>query len=310
MGYLYLSVFSQLIGWIYFVAWSFSFYPQSIMNWRKKSVAGFSLEFAILNVSGFFFYSLYSMGGFLYPHLGTGEIKINDLVFALHAFFMASVQFTQAFIYERGEQKSFALWAVVLLIVEWITLTVVFTLEGLIGIGLLPTAFNTFRVAGYNKAVITFLKYIPQVYLNYSRKSTAGWSMLNVMLDFTGGGLSIVQQVIDMIYNGYTEGNWSFFGDGDGFNIVKFLLGVMSVFFDTIFLTQHFILYRHPAQPAIDDDGAMEIGKPNRHSILAEEDDDEFDTPIEKKNSNNSSTGKINHSDNGARKVSDQSKSR
>jgi hypothetical protein len=134
--------------------------------------------------------------------------------------------------------------------------------------------------------------------------------MLNVMLDFTGGGLSIVQQVIDMIYNGYTEGNWSFFGDGDGFNIVKFLLGVMSVFFDTIFLTQHFILYRHPAQPAIDDDGAMEIGKPDRHSVLAEEDDDEFDTPIETKNSNNNRTGKINYSDNGARKISDHGKSR
>lgn len=295
MSYLYLSVLSQIIGWIYFFAWSFSFYPQIILNWQKKSVAGFSLEFAILNVSGFFFYSLYSTGGFLYPHLGTGEIKINDLVFALHAFFMASVQFTQAFIYERGEQKSFALWAVVLLIVEWITLSVVFTLEGLIGIGLLPTAFNTFRVAGYNKAVITFLKYIPQVWLNYTRKSTVGWSIANIMLDFTGGSLSILQQVIDMIYNGKTEGNWSFFGNGDGFNIVKFMLGVMSVFFDTIFLTQHFILYRHPPQKAIDGDEPMIHSKPNRHSILAEEDDEDYDQAIEKKQNNYSNdAGKIN----------------
>lgn len=127
-----------------------------MLNWRKKSVAGFSLEFALLNVSGFFFYSLYSVGGFVYPHLGTGKIEPNDLVFALHAFLLSSVQFSQAFIYERGKQKNFALWAVVLLIVEWITLLVVFLLEGIINIGLLPIAFNSFRVAGYNKAVITF----------------------------------------------------------------------------------------------------------------------------------------------------------
>lgn len=191
-------------------------------------MAGFSLEFALLNVSGFFFYSTYSIGGFIYPHLGTGKVEVNDLVFAIHAFLLASVQFSQAFIYERGKQKSFALWAIVLLIVEWITLSVVFLLEGVIDIGLLPEGFNSFRVAGYNKAAITFLKYIPQVYLNYSRKSTVGWSIINILLDFTGGSLSIFQQVIDMIYNGTNGDGWSFFGSGDGFNIIKFFLGVFA----------------------------------------------------------------------------------
>lgn len=241
-------------------------------------MAGFSLEFALLNVSGFFFYSLYSVGGFVYPHLGTGTIQPNDLVFALHAFALSSCQFAQAFIYERGQQKSFALWAVVLLIVEWIVLIVVFFLEGVINIGVMPVAFNTFRVAGYNKAIITFLKYCPQVWLNYTRKSTVGWSIMNIMLDFTGGSLSVLQQVIDMLYNGFTDGNWSFFGSGgDAFNIVKFMLGITAMFFDIIFMIQHFILYRHPAQPALSGADEMLIGKPIRHSILAEEDDPEYD---------------------------------
>lgn len=141
---------------------------------------------------------------------------------------------------------------------------------------MLPAAFNTFRVAGYNKAIITFLKYIPQVWLNYTRKSTIGWSIANILLDFTGGSLSIVQQVLDTIYNGVTEGNWSFFGNGDGFNIVKFLLGAIAVCFDVIFMIQHFILYRHPNQSAIDEDELL-IEKPVRHSILAEEDDGDFE---------------------------------
>jgi len=39
------------------------------------SVGGFSLEFALLNPSGFFFYSVYSVGGRVNPNLGTGEVS-------------------------------------------------------------------------------------------------------------------------------------------------------------------------------------------------------------------------------------------
>lgn len=291
MGYYYLKVISLIVGWVYFVAWSFSFYPQSFLNWRKKSVAGFSLEFALLNVSGFYFYSLYSVGGFVYSDLQTGTVEINDLVFALHAFALSSVQFSQAFIYERGAQKNFALWAIVLLVVEWITLIAVFFLEGIIDIGSMPTGLNSFRIAGYNKALITFCKYVPQVYLNYSRKSTVGWSISNIMLDFTGGSLSILQQVIDMIYHGATDGNWSFFGGGgDAFNIVKFLLGAIACFFDIIFMIQHFILYRN-SHDDIEPEEDMLVKKPVRHSLLAEEDDDdEFDNS----NSTTNKNGKLN----------------
>ena len=30
------SIINQVIGWIYFVAWSVSFSPQVITNWRRK----------------------------------------------------------------------------------------------------------------------------------------------------------------------------------------------------------------------------------------------------------------------------------
>lgn len=58
------------------------------------------------------------------------------------------------------------------------------------------------RVAGYSKAGITFVKYLPQVYLNYKRKSTVGWSIANIFLDFTGGSLSLLQQLIDTVARG------------------------------------------------------------------------------------------------------------
>ena len=43
---------------------------------------------------------------------------------------------------------------------------------------------------GYAKAAITFVKYLPQVYLNWKRQSVDGFSIENVVLDFTGGSLS------------------------------------------------------------------------------------------------------------------------
>ena len=31
-----LNILSDIVGWIYFIAWSVSFYPQIYENWRRK----------------------------------------------------------------------------------------------------------------------------------------------------------------------------------------------------------------------------------------------------------------------------------
>lgn len=90
--------------------------------------------------------------------------------------------------------------------------------------------WDTFLVMGYCKAAISFVKYVPQVYLNYSRKSTVGWSLANVILDFLGGSLSFLQIVINAVALGEPVFT------GDAFNLVKFILSCMSILFDSIFL--------------------------------------------------------------------------
>lgn len=35
---------------VYFVCWSISFYPQIYTNWKNKSVAGFSIDYQVLNI--------------------------------------------------------------------------------------------------------------------------------------------------------------------------------------------------------------------------------------------------------------------
>ena len=91
---------------------------------------------------------------------------------------------------------------------------------------------------GYIKLVVTVVKYIPQVWVNYKRKSTQGWSIWQILFDLTGGVLSILQLVIDSSL----QADWS----GIMGNSVKLGLGNVSIFFDLIFITQHYFLYTAP----------------------------------------------------------------
>lgn len=57
----------QISGWLYFFTWSLSFYPQFLLNWRKKSVVGLSLDYVSLNVMGFICYSIFNIAFFFDP---------------------------------------------------------------------------------------------------------------------------------------------------------------------------------------------------------------------------------------------------
>ena len=61
-----------------------------------------------------------------------------------------------------------------------------------------------------------------------------GWSLENVILDLTGGSLSLVQLVIDVFPRHIDS----------AFNPIKFSLSVIAIFFDLVFLFQHYVLYR------------------------------------------------------------------
>ena len=77
------------------------------------------------------------------------------------------------------------------------------------------------------KGSITIMKYMPQVHVNYLRKSTRGWPLSAILLDFGGGSLSLLQQAV-----------WSSACDDWGIlfgNVPKLLLSLVSMFFDVIF---------------------------------------------------------------------------
>lgn len=86
------------------------------------------------------------------------------------------------------------------------------------------------------KLIVTITKYIPQAWVNYKRKSTKGWAIEMILCDITGSFLSITQLFIDS----WLVHDWS----GITGNPLKFWLGNVSLFFDVVFMTQHYILYR------------------------------------------------------------------
>jgi cystinosin len=73
------------------------------------------------------------------------------------------------------------------------------------------------------------------VVANRRNRSTEGWSIWQILLDFTGGVLSIAQLVLDSAL----QGDWS----GITGNPVKLALGNVSMVYDVIFMTQHYVLY-------------------------------------------------------------------
>jgi cystinosin len=266
---------SSIVGYTYFLCWSTSFYPQIILNYTRKSTSGLSVDFSILNVVGFGCYSIYVGYFFFSPSIrkqyasrfgGSSDadvdvneeidngVQSNDVAFAFHAFLLSSLQMWQILYYGnrggsstsltrrsrwstimRGGSLGLSLWTCLFLIGCTIT-SIIYGFLMLIGFrGWHLQGLDYLYMLSTIKLVITIIKYIPQVILNHRRKSTVGWNIWNVMLDFTGGLLSLAQLLMDaMDMHDYTAITGNF---------AKLGLSFVSIFFDIVFLIQHFVLY-------------------------------------------------------------------
>jgi cystinosin len=279
-----IKALSRLMGWTYFLCWSASFYPQPYMNWRRKSTHGLAIDYPTANVLGFVAYTI-STAAFLfsptirsqyaYRHPASPEptVRFNDFMFAAHGAVLCILTYSQFWPQIWGFQVGAkqrtspfvrgVFWGS---IVGVITTAVVVRLKG-IERGNDPQGWAWIEVVSkiacvhhhmdfadplkvyaisYIKLIVTAIKYFPQVIVNYRRKSTVGWSIEQILLDFSGGILSIGQLFIDASL----QADWS----GVTGNPVKFGLGNVSILFDIIFMTQHYVLYRHPAKTFEDEE--------------------------------------------------------
>ncbi|KAK4875728.1 hypothetical protein RN001_012150 [Aquatica leii] len=236
-----IEVLSITFGWIYFLAWSLSFYPQIITNFKRKSVIGLDFDYMALNLVGYLSYTIFTLGLYYIPPViedyfnryprGLIPVTFNDNAFNIHG--LAAIIFTiiQCVIYERGNQKISLVASIILGVIGF-----------LYGVTIFLVIFQCIYwldflyFCSYVKLLITLLKYVPQAVLNYRRKSTEGWSIGGVFLDLAGGVFSILQMILDA----HNYDDWvAIFG-----NASKFGLGLFSVLFQFIFVAQHYILYK------------------------------------------------------------------
>ena len=187
---------SYIFGWLSFIAWSLSFYPQMILNYQLKSVAGIDIYFWLYNLSGWIFYTIYCLIYYIIENKEQHKVILSDVFFSTHAFILTLIITIQFYIYYddsnyTNNNRKLNKYKVLLILI-WSFLTL---------ITLLVLLFNVFsfifvlNVLGYLKMLITLVKYIPQVQHNYKRKSMIGFSMQNVYLDFSGGLFSLLQMM-------------------------------------------------------------------------------------------------------------------
>ncbi|KAM3545033.1 hypothetical protein ARSEF1564_002078 [Beauveria bassiana] len=264
----FLPFISAGFGWIYFTLWSLSFYPQALLNFRRRSTTGTTVDFPWLNVLGFSAYSASNIALYYSPAVRrqyaarnsrlTPTVQFNDVVFALHGLVLSAITASQYLVGgslwrfprtthhhhsnvnpgARPSRLALGLTAGAFVGVGATALLVLGARSG--GRDVDPVVdwcdLDVVYALGYVKIAVTLVKYTPQLLTNIRNQSTEGWSIWQILLDITGGLLSIAQQGIDS----YLQHDWS----GITSNPVKFGLGQISIFFDLLFILQHYVLYR------------------------------------------------------------------
>jgi cystinosin len=274
---------SWLIGWLYFAAWSLSFYPQLVLNHRRRSTEGLSYNFVWLNLLGFGCYSVFNLALFCSSsvqesykraHGGkTSLVRANDVFFAVHATSVTGATLVQMYCFGFKRSPGRQVWFSVLAFIA-----IALLIAGGYLVGVLAHGDPEWDVSGgsnfwnmlswlyfvsYIKLCISFFKYLPQVWLNYTLKSTRGWSLINVCLDLTGGLLSFLQLFIDASLDGDWKGS---FGDP-----VKLGLSLLSLLFDAIFLVQHYVLYKDAPDHNVSEDDELLAGRDDEPLYQREE---------------------------------------
>lgn len=237
--------FSNVIGYTYFFAWSVSFYPQVYSNYKRKNTAGLSPDYEYFNIIGFVCYAIFNLFMYYSPDIQTeykdrndgnkNKVQFNDLLFAVHAVLLTIIIIGQM-IYYNGMKQLPSMASVGIIIFLLISIAIYFILVVTSKSEKEPLEMiDAIYFMSYVKMTITTIKCIPQVYLNYTNKSTQGWNIWNVILDIMGGAFSLLQLLLDC----WDTHDWSgILGDP-----VKFGLGFVSIVYDIIFIIQHYVLY-------------------------------------------------------------------
>ena len=197
------------------------------LNPRCFSVEGLSLDFISLNFLGHSCYFVFNMALYWIPEIqheyfqrhprGVNPVQLTDVMFSMHAVLLTFITIVQCIMYRvrfnfrsnghllvslassrcfQSTSSKVSIPTIAILVV----LILFIAISGIVSATSKLSYLEFIYFISYVKLTITIIKYIPQAFKNYKRKSTLGWSITNVLLDFTGGSFSLIQMFL-IAYN-------------------------------------------------------------------------------------------------------------
>ncbi|XP_072019471.1 cystinosin homolog isoform X1 [Amphiura filiformis] len=241
-----LGLLTGVFRWFYEFCFVIHLLPQFYLNYQRKSVVGLSFDYLLLSLITFFTFATFNIGSYASTDVreadlnsdpqapGVDLINLADVLNSVTNLVVICAICAQCYRYEKGDQHVSIIAKVLLVIIKFaIALFFIIMLASQFK----AISFVTFiDIMGYLKLLLSFSKYIPQVHMNYERKSTEGWSIAVVILDLLCGALT----VSGMFIVAFNYGHWiSFIHSPTRLGIALF-----SIIFSTIFIIQHYVIYR------------------------------------------------------------------
>jgi cystinosin len=194
-------------------------------------------NYIFINLTGYAMYTVYNLYGYFKgDNPETGKVDTSDLFFSLHSVFVYSLTVAFYFYYPHNIQINPL--TKLYLAIQWFVLIYfgfsVFSANKSLKLSILGinTPLKYFQTLGYFKMFSTLLKHPPQIYHNFKRKSTKGWSITGMIMDFFGGFFSLIALLLELSINPEFHVNHA-----------KLFLSIVSMIYDVTYMIQHYGLY-------------------------------------------------------------------
>ncbi|CAO3595472.1 unnamed protein product [Absidia cylindrospora] len=171
-------------------------------------------------------------------HDAANLVRLNNVAFAVHGLIASLLLLWQTYIYKGSQRHLAPVTAIVIWLTSILGLLILFSVHYGNSEWIHLMYFLSYVQLGSNA-----FKFLPQIWLNFKRKSTQGWSVHLILLDTMGGILSIIQLIVDA----YIENDWS----GISGDSVKLGLGAISIVYGLLFLVQKYIIYPQPSEEEV-----------------------------------------------------------
>jgi cystinosin len=184
-----------------------------------------------MEMIGLIFSAAYILFGFLYEpsYNSTGEINVWSVGFSVTSVFICSIQIIVLLYYPRFTNFVKPVW--MFLSVSAILAVPIFT-------AIKPEPQNIVAFMGLIRVYNNAIKFMPQLYLNWLRRSTDGWSIEGVYVDLAAAILYLIRIIVDL-----TE-RQKFDQFSTSIRSQVLIISQILIGCDLIFIFQHFVSLR------------------------------------------------------------------